>query len=68
VIRFYILIFIVNGTTGEGTSLTIDERKKVTEAWASVVKETNQYLMVQVGGTSIRNVKELVRELFFKLI
>ncbi|XP_011496315.1 PREDICTED: N-acetylneuraminate lyase-like isoform X2 [Ceratosolen solmsi marchali] len=50
---------LVNGTTGEGTSLTIDERKKVTEAWATIVKETNQYLMVQIGGASIRDVKEL---------
>ncbi|XP_011496317.1 PREDICTED: N-acetylneuraminate lyase-like isoform X2 [Ceratosolen solmsi marchali] len=50
---------MINGTTGEGTSLSIDERKKVVEAWAAAVKETKQHLMVQVGGTALKDVKEL---------
>ncbi|XP_008205854.1 N-acetylneuraminate lyase isoform X2 [Nasonia vitripennis] len=50
---------LVNGTTGEGTSLSTNERKKVTETWAAAVKETKQHLMVQIGGTSLNDVKEL---------
>lgn len=50
----------VNGTTGEGTSLSIDERKKVTEAWAAAVKVTKQHLMIQVGGAALKDVQELV--------
>ncbi|XP_008205855.1 N-acetylneuraminate lyase isoform X1 [Nasonia vitripennis] len=50
---------LVNGTSGEGTSLTVNERKKVAEVWAEAVKETKQHLMIQVGGTSLKDVKEL---------
>lgn len=53
---------IVGGTTGEGTSLTINERKQLAEAWAKAVKETKQHLMVQIGGTTLVDVKELVSE------
>uniref|UniRef100_A0ABD2VW42 N-acetylneuraminate lyase n=1 Tax=Trichogramma kaykai TaxID=54128 RepID=A0ABD2VW42_9HYME len=50
---------LVNGSTGEGTCLTIEERKKITEAWAAAVKETKQHLMIQVGGAALKDVKEL---------
>jgi dihydrodipicolinate synthase/N-acetylneuraminate lyase len=50
----------VNGTSGEGMSMTVDERKAVTEAWAVAVKETKQTLMVQVGGACLKDVQELV--------
>jgi N-acetylneuraminate lyase len=33
----------------------------VAEAWAAAVKETKQHLMIQVGGTALKDVKELVR-------
>ncbi|XP_023245522.1 N-acetylneuraminate lyase isoform X2 [Copidosoma floridanum] len=56
---------LVNGTTGEGTSLSIAERKRVAEVWAGAVKKTKQHLMIQVGGASLADVKELV-ELYFK--
>ncbi|XP_058792412.1 N-acetylneuraminate lyase-like isoform X2 [Phymastichus coffea] len=50
---------LVNGTTGEGTSLSLDERKNVAETWVTAVKETKQHLMVQVGGAALKDVKEL---------
>ncbi|XP_058792235.1 N-acetylneuraminate lyase-like isoform X2 [Phymastichus coffea] len=50
---------LVNGSTGEGTSLTVEERKSITEAWASTVKETSQHLMVQVGGAPLKDVEQL---------
>ncbi|KAL1512716.1 hypothetical protein ABEB36_002259 [Hypothenemus hampei] len=52
---------LVAGTSGEGPSLTIDERKEQTEAWADAVKDTSQHLMVQVGGTAFPNVIELAK-------
>lgn len=53
----------MNGTTGEGPSMTTSERKLVAEAWANAVKTTKQHLMIQVGGTSLPDVLELVRKI-----
>jgi N-acetylneuraminate lyase len=55
-----VLTISVNGTSGEGMSMTVDERKATTEAWAAAVKETNQILMVQVGGACLKDVQEMV--------
>ncbi|XP_043264477.1 N-acetylneuraminate lyase-like [Colletes gigas] len=52
---------LVNGTTGEGTSMSVTERKLITEAWANAVKRTKQHLMVQVGGAPLPDVLELAR-------
>ncbi|XP_011881215.1 PREDICTED: N-acetylneuraminate lyase-like isoform X2 [Vollenhovia emeryi] len=52
---------LVNGTSGEGTSMSIAERKLVTEAWVKATKETKQHLMVQVGGAPLPDVIELVK-------
>jgi dihydrodipicolinate synthase/N-acetylneuraminate lyase len=41
-------------------SMTVDERKATTEAWAAAVKETNQIIMVQVGGACLKDVQEMV--------
>lgn len=53
---------IVNGTSGEGPSMSLIERKLVAEAWANAVKITKQHLMIQVGGASLPDVLELVRK------
>ncbi|KAL0270481.1 UNVERIFIED_CONTAM: hypothetical protein PYX00_007878 [Menopon gallinae] len=50
---------LVNGTSGEATSQTVDERERVAEAWADAAQKTGQTLMVQVGGTSLKNVRRL---------
>lgn len=54
------LTFSVNGTTGEGMSLSVPERKLVTKAWTKVCKELNIALMVQIGGAPYPDVIELV--------
>ncbi|KZC14657.1 N-acetylneuraminate lyase [Dufourea novaeangliae] len=51
----------LNGTTGEGTSMSVAERKLAAEAWAKAVKTTKQHLMVQVGGAPLPDVLELAR-------
>jgi N-acetylneuraminate lyase len=56
----FVLTISVNGTSGEGMSMTVNERKVTTEAWAAAVKETNQILMVQVGGACLKDVQEMV--------
>ncbi|GLV44665.1 hypothetical protein CBL_20576 [Carabus blaptoides fortunei] len=50
---------LVNGTSGEGMSLNVTERKQLTEEWMKVCKETKQTLMVQVGGAPLPDVLEL---------
>ncbi|KAH1015405.1 N-acetylneuraminate lyase [Dendroctonus ponderosae] len=52
---------LVAGSTGEGTSLSLQERKNLTEAWAEAVKKTSQSLMIQVGGGPFPDVVELAR-------
>jgi N-acetylneuraminate lyase len=43
----------INGTTGEGASLTQNEKKAVVEAWTSFGKENNSlHIISLVGGTS----------------
>lgn len=49
------------GTSGEGTSLSLQERKLLTEEWAKAVKTTKQHLMIQIGGAPLPDVLELVR-------
>lgn len=50
----------MNGTSGEGMSMSVQERKAVTEAWVKAVETTKQHLMVQVGGAPLPDVIELV--------
>ncbi|KAJ8943004.1 hypothetical protein NQ318_008322 [Aromia moschata] len=45
---------------GEGTSLTPEERKSLTEYWADICKEKNQFLMVQIGGAPLKSVVDMV--------
>ncbi|XP_071558048.1 N-acetylneuraminate lyase-like [Temnothorax nylanderi] len=52
---------LVNGTSGEGMSVSVAERKLVTEAWVKAVKETKQHLMIQVGGAPLPDVIELAK-------
>ncbi|XP_028134146.1 N-acetylneuraminate lyase [Diabrotica virgifera virgifera] len=52
---------LVHGTSGEGVSMTVAERKAVVEVWAKVVKETKQHLMVQVGGCPLPDAVEMAR-------
>ncbi len=48
------------GTTGEGPSLTIPERKALAEAWVDAAKGVEDFkIMTVVGGTSLEDCKEL---------
>jgi N-acetylneuraminate lyase len=44
----------VNGSTGEGVSLSQQERMKTTETWTEVARGTDMKVIVLVGGTSYK--------------
>lgn len=44
--------------------MNTDERKAVTEAWLQATKSTKQHVMVQIGGTNLPDVLELVCLIF----
>ncbi|XP_018568553.2 N-acetylneuraminate lyase-like isoform X1 [Anoplophora glabripennis] len=52
---------LVHGTSGEGMSMTVAERKSVVEEWVKAVKITKQHLMVQVGGCPLPDALELAK-------
>ncbi|XP_046997973.1 N-acetylneuraminate lyase-like isoform X1 [Schistocerca americana] len=52
---------LVNGTSGEGMSMTVDERKAVTKAWVDAAKTTKQVVMVQVGGACMKDVLHMAK-------
>jgi N-acetylneuraminate lyase len=48
------------GSTGEGVSLTVSERKAVAEAWAACTKNDSSFtVMPLLGGTCLADCKEL---------
>uniref|UniRef100_A0A023FWC0 N-acetylneuraminate lyase n=1 Tax=Amblyomma parvum TaxID=251391 RepID=A0A023FWC0_AMBPA len=49
----------VNGSTGEGLSLTVAERKKLAERWVEASKGKLDLVIVHVTATSIVDTKEL---------
>ena len=50
------------GSTGEGVSMTTDEKKSVIKAWAEATKEDKDFkVMALVGGTSIEDGKDIAR-------
>ncbi len=52
----------INGTTGEGVSLSMDEKKSVTDAWVKSGKEGKGLKIINlVGGTSVKDCIELAR-------
>lgn len=52
----------INGSTGEGVSLTITEKKQVAEAWAACAREDTGFkVMPLVGGTCIADCIELAK-------
>jgi len=52
---------LVNGTNGEGMSMSAQERKTVAEVWVAEGKKNGQHIMVQVGGCPLPDVKDLAR-------
>lgn len=48
------------GSTGEGVSMSMAEKKAVAEAWAAATKDDDDFkVMLFLGGTSIADCKEL---------
>jgi len=48
------------GSTGEGVSMSVTERKKVAEAWAACAKNDNGFIVMPLlGGTCLADCKEL---------
>lgn len=54
-----VLGVFINGSTGEGVSLTMVERKKLAETWARVAGPLELKLVVHVGHTSCFEAAEL---------
>lgn len=52
---------LVNGTTGEGTSLNLAERKKTTEKWKEACEKYEMLLMVQIAGGPMADTIALAR-------
>ncbi|XP_062854891.1 N-acetylneuraminate lyase [Trichomycterus rosablanca] len=51
----------VNGTTGEGCSLTLQERKQLAEEWCRQGKGKLEQVIVHVGCLSVKDSQELAR-------
>ena len=50
------------GSTGEGVSMTTDEKKSVIKAWADATKGDNDFkVMTLVGGTCLEDGKDIAR-------
>ncbi|KAG8187864.1 hypothetical protein JTE90_002410 [Oedothorax gibbosus] len=49
----------VNGTTGEGLSLTVEERKLVAEGWVAAAKNKLELVIIQVGANCVKDAQEL---------
>ncbi|RZF44788.1 hypothetical protein LSTR_LSTR000740 [Laodelphax striatellus] len=52
---------LVNGSAGEGLTMSIAERKSVLEAWMSEAKRCKLAVMVQIGGIALKEAKELAK-------
>lgn len=52
---------LVNGTTGEGTCLRLDERKRLAEEWLKACRKYGVTMMIQIGGCDILSVFELAK-------
>lgn len=56
--------FYVHGTTGEGVSLSVDEKKVLTKAWAAAIKNVGKsdlLLVINVSATCIKEVQEMAK-------
>lgn len=52
----------INGSTGEGVSQSVEEKKKITLAWAQASKENKEFKIINlVGGNSLPECIELAQ-------
>lgn len=52
---------LINGTSGEGSCLRLDERKRLAEVWLAACRKYGVTMMVQIGGCDILTVFELAQ-------
>lgn len=52
---------LVNGTTGEGVLMNLDERRKVTEHWWKSCEQYNMLMKVQISGCTFTDVITLAK-------
>lgn len=50
---------LVNGITGEGTTLRVDERKRLAEEWLKVSRKYGFTMVLTIGGIDIVDVYDL---------
>ena len=53
------IFFLVAGTTGEGVTMSVNERKQVLEAWIQASKGKDVHVIAHVGSEALSDVKEL---------
>ncbi|XP_027977299.1 N-acetylneuraminate lyase isoform X2 [Eumetopias jubatus] len=51
----------VNGTTGEGLSLSVSERRQVAEAWVAKGRNKLDQVVIHVGALSLKDSQELAQ-------
>jgi N-acetylneuraminate lyase len=52
---------LVNGMTGEGMTLNVEERKRLAEEWFKVTRKHHLTLLLNIGGTNVADVYELAQ-------
>jgi len=60
-VDFGVLNVFLTGTTGEGNSLTVEERKKVVEAWIAAGRGRLSAILVHVGAGNIKDSQDLAK-------
>jgi len=52
----------IGGTTGESSSLTLDERLRLTDAWCQTVRGTPMRVVVHVGGNCLADARQIAAD------
>lgn len=52
---------MVNGFTGEGMVLTVEERKRVAEEWYKVTRKYEMKMLLNIGGMALPEIYELAQ-------
>lgn len=50
---------MVHGMTGEGMTLTVEERKRLTEEWFKVTRKYDLKMLLNIGGMTLPDIYEL---------
>lgn len=50
---------MVNGATGEGMTLRVEERKRLAEEWLKVARKHQLTMLLQIGGADVADVYDM---------